>query len=273
MKRLTILVTISTILVSTFFLSCGNGKKQIYDKTVFDSIQVNETTHLFNDTAAPGNNLVINYIYPVKSENRILTDSINIALISNCFGAGYEGLDAKAAVDSFKRSYAKEYLSDIESLYMEDKKNNPEKSDRSWFDYYCTIDARPLNINSAFLVYKIENSSYTGGAHGMYITTYLNFKPETGQIMHLKDIFKPGYEKQLNELLLAMLMKDTGSSSLKELQDKAYLQDTDMYPSENFCLNNNSITFLYNVYEIAPYSSGITKITLSYSQLEGIMNK
>lgn len=273
MKKQVILFIVSAFLVSTFFFSCGKGKLQIFDKTVFDSIQVNETTHLFGDTAAPGSNLAISYVYPVKSENKILTDSVNAALISYCLGNGYEGLGAKAAIDSFQTNYSKEYLADVGPLYLEDKKLNPGEESKSWFDYYSTIAAHPMNVNSQILVYKIETSSYTGGAHGMYSTNYLNFDPGTGHIMRLKDIFKPGYEKELNELLVARLMKDTGSASLQELQDKAYLQDTDMYPSENFCMYNDSITFIYNVYEIAPYSSGITEITLPHNLMEAIMNK
>lgn len=273
MRKQIITFTTLTILAGILFLSCKSGKKQIFDSTTFDSIRVNVTTRLFNDTAAPGNNLVINYVYPVKSVNPVLTDSINAALVANCFGTGYEGLDAKAAVDSFQTTYAKEYRSDVEPLYLEDRKNNPDEKVWPWFNYYCSIEAHPLNVNSGILVYKLENSSYTGGAHGMYSTTYLNFRPETGQVIRLKNLFKPGSEKQLNRLLLEKLMKDTNSGSLKELQDKAYLQDTDMYPSENFCLTNDSITFVYNVYEIAPYSSGITEITLPLSNLNDLMIK
>lgn len=273
MKKQLIILAMFTIVASTFILSCKSGKKQIYDKTVFDSIQVNETTHLFNDTAAPGNNLAIKIVYPVRSESQTLTDSVDAALIAYSFGPGYQGLDLKAAVDSFRATYAREYLTDVEPLYNEDRKNNPDEKEWPWFNYYSTIDAAPVDIPSDYLVYKLENSSYTGGAHGMYNTTYLNFIPGSGKIVRLKTLFKPGYEKQLNEMLLSKLMKDTGSSTLEELQEKAYLQDTEMYPSENFCVGNDSITFIYNVYEIAPYSSGITEITLPLDKLGEIMNK
>lgn len=273
MKKQLIILATFTLLAGTFILSCKSGKKQIFDKTVFDSIQVNETIHLFNDTAAPGNNLAIHIVYPIRSENQILTDSVDAALIACNFGPGYQGLDLKTAVDSFKTTYAREYLTDVEPLYTEDRKNNPDEKDWSWFNYYSTIDARPVNVNPDILVYKLESTSYTGGAHGMYNTSYLNFNPESGRIIRLKTLFKPGYEKELNGMLLARLMKDTGSSSLEELQSKAYLQDAEMYPSENFCLGTDSITFIYNVYEIAPYSSGITEITLPLDKLEGIMNK
>ena len=68
-------------------------------------------------------------------------------------------------------------------------------------------------------------------------------------------------------------MKDTDSATLEELEDKAYLQDTEMYPSENFRLGKDSIYFFYNVYEIAPYSTGATEIALSYDVLQGLLKE
>ena len=160
------------------------------------------------------------------------------------------------------------------SLYEEDKKNNPEGAEVSaWYSYYNNIEAQPLTDNPKVLVYYINSNSYTGGAHGIYNIDYLNFDPESGHLITLNDVFKEGYKSQLNEMLLAKFMKDQGVATLEQLQEKAYLQDTDMYPSENFRLGKDSITFFYNVYEIAPYSSGTTEITLSYDELKEILKE
>ena len=55
----------------------------------FDSIQVNETAHLFSDTAKPACNIIINFAYPVKSSDDMLKDSLNTYFISACFGDKY----------------------------------------------------------------------------------------------------------------------------------------------------------------------------------------
>jgi hypothetical protein len=47
----------------------------------------------------------------------------------------------------------------------------------------------------------------------------------------------------------------------------------DMFPSENFILGKETITFIYNPYEIAPYEKGSIELTLSYSELDDILNK
>lgn len=178
------------------------------------------------------------------------------------------------AVENYKNDYIKDYRTDLISLYEEDKKNNPKGAEVSaWYSYYNNIEAQPLTDNPEVLVYYINTNSYTGGAHGIYNIDYLNFNPENGHLITLNDVFNEGYKNKLNEMLLAKFMKDQGVATLEQLQEKAYLQDTDMYPSENFRLGKDGITFFYNVYEIAPYSSGTTEITLSYDELKDILKE
>ena len=50
-----------------FYFSCGDKMNKNTGALEFDSIQVNETAHLFGDTAKPACNLTINFAYPVKS--------------------------------------------------------------------------------------------------------------------------------------------------------------------------------------------------------------
>ena len=168
----------------------------------------------------------------------------------------------------------KEYRTDLQALYREDLQNsNGEESVGGWYSYYQSIEARPLSENSRYLVYAVNESEYRGGAHGTYSTNFINFNAENGSILHLNDVFKPNYKNAVSELLLEKLMKDTDSATLEELEDKAYLQDTEMYPSENFRLGKDSIYFFYNVYEIAPYSTGATEIALSYDVLQGLLKE
>ena len=51
--------------VSGFLFSCHDKMNKNTGALQFDSIQVNETAHLFNDTAKPACNIIINFAYPV----------------------------------------------------------------------------------------------------------------------------------------------------------------------------------------------------------------
>ena len=59
--------------------------------------------------------------------------------------------------------------------------------------------------------------------------------------------------------------------NVKELKNHGYLYSMDMFPSENFILGQEAITFIYNPYEIAPYEKGSIELTLSYSVLDDIL--
>lgn len=275
MKKQSVSLLLLAFTASFILFSCGNGKQKIYGGMEFDSVSVNETAHLLdNDTASPSCNLTIKYTYPIKAVQPGVTDSINNAIILTCFGEGYKNMTVTEAVDNYKNDYIKDYRTDLISLYEEDKKNNPKGAEVSaWYSYYNNIEAQPLADNPKVLVYYINTNSYTGGAHGIYSIDYLNFNPENGHLITLNDVFNEGCKNKLNEMLLAQFMKDQGVATLEQLQEKAYLQDTDMYPSENFRLGKDSITFFYNVYEIAPYSSGTTEITLSYDELKDILKE
>jgi hypothetical protein len=44
----------------------------------------------------------------------------------------------------------------------------------------------------------------------------------------------------------------------------------DMFAPENFSLNDEDVTFVYNPYEIASYDKGMTELTIDNDELEGI---
>ena len=57
-------------------------------------------------------------------------------------------------------------------------------------------------------------------------------------------------------------MKDNGVATQEELRDLGYASTGELTPTENFYLDNQGITFYYNVYDIAPYVMGPVTITL-----------
>ena len=74
-------------------------------------------------------------------------------------------------------------------------------------------------------------------------------------------------------MLLSELMRKTNSKNMDELHDKGYLMTMDLYVPDNYILGTKDVTFYYNPYEIAPYATGDTELTISYGQLKAIMKK
>ena len=59
---------------------------------------------------------------------------------------------------------------------------------------------------------------------------------------------------------------------MNELKEAGYLYSMEMFASENFILNDETITFVYNPYEIAPYAVGSIELVITYSEVSQILN-
>ena len=154
--------------VSGFLFSCHDKMNKNTGALQFDSIQVNETAHLFNDTAKPACNIIINFAYPVKSSDDMLKDSLNAYFISVCFGDKYIGEKPEAVVKQYAKNYIDEYRHDQEPMYAEDEKN--KESDAvvgAWYSYYKSIESHVQLYEKDLLVYRVDYNEYTGGAHGI----------------------------------------------------------------------------------------------------------
>ena len=221
MKKQTVSLLVLLLAASGFFFSCGNTVNKNAYALEFDSIQVNETVHLFGDTAKPACN----------------------------------------------------YRNDLEPMYKKDEEDKQdEQSIGAWYSYYKGIESHVQLCNTLILTYRIDYNEYTGGAHGIYMSTFLNLDLKTLSPIHLGDLFEGDYKEALTDLLWKQLMADNNVSTRQELEDMGYATTGDLEPIENFYLDPTGITFYYNVYEIAPYVMGATKITLSYEDITHLMN-
>ena len=259
--------------VSGFLFSCHDKMNKNTGALQFDSIQVNETAHLFSDTAKPACNIIINFAYPVKSSDDMLKDSLNAFFLSACFGDKYMAMTPEEAVKKYTEKYVGDYRNDLEPMYKKDEEDKQdEQSIGAWYSYYKGIESHVQLCNTLILTYRIDYNEYTGGAHGIYMSTFLNLDLKTLSPIHLGDLFEGDYKEALTDLLWKQLMADNNVSTRQELEDMGYATTGDLEPIENFYLDPTGITFYYNVYEIAPYVMGATKITLSYEDITHLMN-
>lgn len=118
-------------------------------------------------------------------------------------------------------------------------------------------------LNSpSMIVWQAYVGEYScGAAHGMYANMYLNYSMRSGRILSLKDLMKPGYEKELTSILIEKL------SSVDSIQAS---------PSEigipaQWYVTPTGVTFVYGVYEIAPYSSGEIEVPVYLYEIEELL--
>ena len=107
-------------------------------------------------------------------------------------------------------------------MYAEDEKNKEsEGSIGAWYSYYKGIESHVQLYYKNLLVYRINYNEYTGGAHGIYMTTFLNMDLINLRPLKLDDIFTGDYKEALTDLLWNQLMADKKVTTHEALEDMA----------------------------------------------------
>lgn len=272
MKKQTVNQLFFLLTASFFFFSCGNNMNKNTGSLEFDSIQVNETAHLFSDTTKPACNLIINLAFADQSSDTRLKDSLNTYFISACLGDKYIAMQPEEAIKEYTKKYISDYRSDLEPLYQ--KEANDSSSDvGAWYSYYKYIQSHVQFYAKDLLIYRYRYEEYTGGAHGIYMTSFLNIDLRTLSPIRLDNLFAEGYEEALTDLLWNQLMAMHKVTSREELEEMGYASTGELAPTENFYLSKEGITFYYNVYDIAPYVMGAIEISIPWEMLQHLLKE
>ena len=273
MKKQTVSLLVLLLAASGFFFSCNNIMNKNAGALQFDSIQVNETAHLFGDTAKPACNLTINFEYASNALDRKLKDSVNSYFLSSCFGEKYMNQSPEEAVKNYTEKYISNYRKDLEKMYLRDEQDKEDSASmEAWYSYYKGIEGHVQQYVRHLLTYRIDYNEYTGGAHGIYMSSFLNLDLHTLAPVRLDDIFVAEYAEPLTDLLWNQLMADNKVATRQELEDMGYASTGVLEPTENFYLDKDGITFYYNVYDIAPYVMGPVQISLPYEMVQHLLN-
>ena len=254
------------ILPALFFLLMGcRGTDD--EAIVFEVATTDKTIALASLENAPTCNVHLELSYASEANGHkaeIINNIIEKRLLN------LQDMTMQQAADSFANTYTANYQNTLLPLYIQDQGN---ENKTAWYNYHYIIKTMTEKGYKGATVYHVNLDYYEGGAHGINQHLTMNFEQSTGRQLTLADIFVPGYESRLSRALEKALCESAGADNIKELKDQGYLYALDMFPSENFILGEEAITFIYNPYEIAPYDKGSIELTLTYSDLDDILNK
>lgn len=130
------------------------------------------------------------------------------------------------------------------------------------------VEGKVVYESPEVICISLQSYIDTGGAHGNTRITYLNFDPETGALLKQNDIisnlteFKKFAEKAFKE--------QTKPKDNDETIEDFFFGEEFQLP-ENIGFTKDGLLLLYNNYEIASYTRGVTKIILSYNDIKGFL--
>lgn len=115
-------------------------------------------------------------------------------------------------------------------------------------------------LTPTLLVVQVYNYSYYfGNAHGMQNVRYLNYDIAAKKLLTIDNIFKPGNKTALLDLINASARKhypNEGALFPDPIQTLGALQ-----------LTEDEVMFVYQPYEVAPYSTGIVRVPVNLYDL------
>jgi hypothetical protein len=239
--------------------------EEVTAMSINDTIKIHENySYAYSGEDAPA--LTVDISLPIVELKDVAASArIDSALAMTLFG---ESTTLRDACDMFVDSRKKDF-DEMHDEYINSKDND---TPAFFFSLYDIIGATAQVGYKECITYIAVHEEYNGGAHPNTFISITNFDPNSGNEITLNDIFKEGYEEQLIAILTEQLMKENNAATIEELRDQGFLLfDTEMFISNNFALEKESITFLYNPYEIACYAMGHIYVTLDYKSLEEIM--
>ena len=184
-----------------------------------------------------------------KSLSQVLRDSV-------LYRPGFPTVQQTMA--NYADSLRSEWKAELAEMY------DSESDFRETLQYYHTVEGlQAENGTDSILSYQTIIDCYLGGAHGSYVVFYYNFDKKTGKLIGIDDVVPAAGREQVLKDMEKQLCEDWGAKDLPELQEKTGITMLgDLYLTNNFLLTGDSIEFLFNQYEIAPYAAGLISVTV-----------
>ena len=108
--------------------------------------------------------------------------------------------------------------------------------------------------------------SYAGGAHGMYANIPVIFDMEQNRVLTKEDIFKPGTDKEIINLIIKYFIAH-GDADNKPSDESEGIYKEDVFVANNIGIENGSLIFYYQPYDINSYLAGAYSAVVKISDL------
>ena len=242
MKR--ILFFVSALLL---LASCDMVRTETYQDDLVMPLEEGQADSLF---------FSVSLEYVVTGMKVEIRQSINKAIVAQAFDLeGGDGTLEETAI-RYRENLIDEYMNENAVL---------ENGVRSWED---RLTGAFQEKYKNYMNYLVSYYSFRGGAHGIQTLSQIVFDAKTGEQVHEADLFAPGYEAPVAQLL-RLAIKSAMEAEDPELMQLVNLEE--VAPNGNFSVHEDGMEWLFQTYEVGPYALGIVSATLSWEDLKPFM--
>lgn len=146
-----------------------------------------------------------------------------------------------------------------------DAKENPA------IGYMEVMNSHYVYQRNNLVVFSQFHNSYTGGAHGMYSTRYLNIDTDKQVIIKLSDLLSEKEQATLKETLWNHYVEEW--KQLSGDNSDPFTTKADLTFSDEFYFSESGITFVYPPYALGPFVMGEIELTLYWDEIRAFLPK
>lgn len=234
------------------------------------------------DETSPKCKVSIDYMYlEAGDEKDSISAIINSKIQSIAFGDKYSNMEPKEAIPAVVGKYTQDYRDKLTKFYEADVHNGVKPEDiPAWYNYEYEITSELSLNNDSIWNFSVSTFKDTGGAHPNTTIKWANLLAKSGKVLTKEVVFRKDKEKEIIGLILKHLIDEVNQrletdtiTSLEGLKQNGALLDVELYIPDNFLLLEDRVSFLYNRYDIAPYSMGEFIIDVPYAEIETMLNR
>lgn len=184
-----------------------------------------------------------------------MNELIKQQLLDQIEGAPSE-LAATQSLESFADSFIQDYTQDSNNF-------------TSW---ELERSVQIIHNTNTLLTLLFEEFGFTGGAHPFNGSRFIVLNLADAQPVSLEDLMNPGYEAALNvagEKAFREARQLGEHSSLEE--DGFNFANNAFVLNDNYGVNKDGLSFIFNSYEVAPYVMGPTEFTIPYEDIRSLI--
>lgn len=212
---------------------------------------------------SPTAQIELTLIFPGGEYYRpVIIDSVENIIMDSYFGNGFTLSKPQQMLEDFENEYFTNYLKQAE--------NRPQSSLKNSFNYQKQVNMSIVFNSNYLLCIEYLRYAYAGGSHGMSNLSYDIINLDNGTKLSYEDIFDNNSDSLLSVLLTKQLRHNYKVPDEVNLKEAGFFVET-VKPSKNLFISGEGVGFVYNSYEIAPYSRGATTILLNFEKLENLI--
>ncbi len=266
-KRKTLFSFSAWLAIALLFCGCSQKEK----KNVANPIQFQTYTlqkEFEGDSIIPPISVNLRVEYPTQYPNNTILKKIQLSVLRSVLGDKAINNPADE-MEKMAENIIAEHKGKITELI-----NNPQIEDGDCLsNTYHQTSQDVLFNQDGILTIQTSDSSHYGGSKGIKFLYFNNFDLKTGNDLKYSDLFIEDSEEMLSNIIIQKLMEDNQIEEEQQLEEIGFIDLEEIKPINNFKIDANGISFVYNPSEIACLSLGIIEVALPFEEIRFLLKE